>query len=368
MTNNSIDRLIRSDIVGLEEYTPIIPFEVLSAKLGFSPEQIVKLDANENPYGPSPKAVQAMSCFPYNHIYPDPGHTLLREALEGYVSVDRDYILCGNGSDELLDLVLRLFIEPGDAIINCPPTFGMYPFLAGVCGARIVEVPRRSDFSVDVEEIEARFAEDGTHSGRIKVIFICQPNNPDGSVTDGANLRRLLQLPAIVVVDEAYAEFSGETVASWVPHYPNLVVMRTFSKWAGLAGLRVGYGLFPLDIIAQLWKIKQPYNINVAAQAAALASLEDLDFLQRNVQRIVQERERLSGLLQTIPYLRPHPSRSNFVLCDVVGRDARGLKEVMEKRGILVRYFDKPGIADSIRVSAGLPEQTDMLMEALRSV
>ena len=368
MTNNSIDHLIRSDIVGLEEYTPIIPFEVLSAKLGFPPEQIVKLDANENPYGPSPRAVQAMSNFPYNHIYPDPSHTLLREALGGYTRLDRDYILCGSGSDELLDLVLRLFIEPGDAIINCPPTFGMYSFLAGVCGARIVEAPRRSDFSIDVEAIEACFAEDGAHSRRAKVIFICQPNNPDGSMTDEADLRRLLQLPVVVVVDEAYTEFSGETVASWVPHYPNLVVMRTFSKWAGLAGLRVGYGLFPLDIIAQLWKIKQPYNINVAAQAAALASLEDLDYLQGNVQRIVQERGRLFGLLQTIPYLRPHPSRSNFILCDVVGREARDLKRVLEKRGVLVRYYDKPGIADSIRISAGMPEQTDVLIEALRSV
>ena len=186
-------------------------------------------------------------------------------------------------------------------------------------------------------------------------------------MTDEADLRRLLQLPAIVVVDEAYAEFSGETVASWIPHYQNLVVMRTFSKWAGLAGLRVGYGLFPLDMIAQLWKIKQPYNINVAAQAAALASLEDLDYLQGNVQRIVRERERLFGLLQTIPFLRPHPSRSNFVLCDVVGRDACGLKKALEKRGVLVRYYDKPGIADSIRVTAGMPEQTDVLVEALRS-
>lgn len=368
MTNNSIDHLVRSDIADLEEYTPIIPFEVLSVKLGFPPERIVKMDANENPYGPSPKAVKAMSSFPYNHIYPDPSHTVLREALEGYIDVGREYILCGNGSDELLDLVLRLFIEPGDAVINCPPTFGMYPFLAGVCGARVVEVLRRSDHSVDVEAIEACFAEDRCRSGRVKVIFICQPNNPDGSLTGEEDLRRLLRLPAVVVVDEAYAEFSGKSVAGWVPEYPNLVVVRTFSKWAGLAGLRMGYGLFPLDMIAQLWKIKQPYNINVAAQAAALASIEDVDYLLGNVQRIVDERGRLFELLQAVPYLRPHPSHSNFILCDVVDRNACDLKTVLEKRGVMIRYYDKPGIADTVRITAGTPEQTNALMEALRSV
>jgi histidinol-phosphate aminotransferase len=147
-----------------------------------------------------------------------------------------------------------------------------------------------------------------------------------------------------------------------------LIVLRTFSKWAGLAGLRIGYGLFPLEIITQLWKIKQPYNINVAAQAAVLASLEDGDYLLGNVQRIVEERERLFGLLQTVPYLRPYPSRSNFILCDVLGRNACDLKQILEERGVLVRYYNKPGIADSIRVSVGLPAQTELLMEALRSV
>ncbi len=367
MTSNRIAPLIRSDIAGLEEYTPIIPFEVLSAKLGFTPEQIIKLDANENPYGPSPRAVQAIADFPYKHIYPDPGQMLLREALEKYLGLDRKYILCGNGSDELLDLVLRLFIEPGDGIINCPPTFGMYSFLAGVCGARVVQVPRRADFSVDADAIEAQF-EHQSIPGRIKVIFICRPNNPDGSMIDEADLLRLLKLPAVVVVDEAYTEFSGESVANWILEYPNLVVMRTFSKWAGLAGLRIGYGLFPTDMLNHLWKIKQPYNINVAAQAAVLASLEDVDYLFQNVQRIVQERERLYRLLQTIPYLQPYPSRSNFILCDVLGRSAYELKQKLEKRGVLLRYYDKPSIAHCIRVSVGTSEQTDALMDSLRNI
>ncbi len=363
-----IAQLVRPDIAGLEEYTPIAPFEVLSARLGFAPDRITKLDANENPYGPSPKAAQAIANFPYKHIYPDPGQTLLRDGLAKYLGLDKEHILCGNGSDELLDLILRLVIEPGDAVINCPPTFGMYSFLAGVCGARVVEVPRRADFSVAVEAIEAQFDQRPT-AGRIKVIFICRPNNPDGSMVPQAGLRRLLTLPALLVVDEAYVEFSGqESVAHWVPEYPNLVVLRTFSKWAGLAGLRIGYGLFPLPLMKHLWKIKQPYNINVAAQAAVLASLDDVDYLLRNVQRIIAERERLYRLLQTVAYLRPYPSRSNFILCRVVGRSAQELKQNLEKRGVLLRYYNKPGLDDCIRVSVGTPEQTDILMDVLQNL
>jgi histidinol-phosphate aminotransferase len=372
-----IKALFRSNVLDMEEYTPIVPLEVLSARLGFPPEQLVKLDANENPYGPSPRALRAMCDFPYTHIYPDPGQHLLCAALEKYIGLDRSFILCGTGSDELLDLVLRLFIEPGDAILNCPPTFGMYSFSAGVCGAQVINVPRRDDFSLDVEAVESRIADsvsatvaggDGTAHGRLKVLFISQPNNPDGGLVAKSVIERLLRWPVVVVMDEAYAEFSGETVAEWVPRYPNLIVMRTFSKWAGLAGLRFGYGLFPPDIIAQLWKIKQPYNVNVAAQAAVLASLEDMDYLGSNVRRIVAERERLSGLLQAVPYLRPYPSHSNFILCRVSGRDACDLKLALEKRGVLVRYFRKPGLTDCIRVSVGSPEQTDKLMHVLRSL
>lgn len=367
LSGEFIAQLVRPDIAGLEEYTPIAPFEVLSARLGFAPERITKLDANENPYGPSPKALKAIADFPYKHIYPDPGQTLLRDGLEKYLGIDKEHILCGNGSDELLDLILRLVIEPGDAVINCPPTFGMYTFLAGVCGARVVEVPRRADFAVDVEAIAAQFDQRPT-KGRIKVIFICRPNNPDGSMVCEADLHRLLQLPALIVVDEAYIEFSGESIAPWVLDYPNLVVLRTFSKWAGLAGLRIGYGLFPLPLMKHLWKIKQPYNINVAAQAAALASLDDVDYLLRNVQRIVAERERLYRLLHTVAYLQPYPSHSNFILCRVVGRSAHDLKRNLEQRGVLLRYYNKPGLDDCIRVSVGTPEQTDVLMDVLQNL
>jgi histidinol-phosphate aminotransferase len=360
-----MEALLRPDLQDLEEYTPIVPFEVLSQKLGIPVGSLIKLDANENPYGPSPKVRQALAAGDHYHIYPDPDHTLLREAIQSYIGLDKAHILCGNGSDELLDLVMRLFIQPGDAVINCPPTFGMYAFDAGINGARVVEVSRRSDFSLDVEGIEALF--DGRPEGeRPKLLFIASPNNPDGGITPGVDILRLLRLPLVVVIDEAYAEFSGESATHLVPEHPNLIVLRTFSKWAGLAGLRVGYGLFPLEIIKHLWKIKQPYNVNVAAQAAVLASLEDVDYLQGNLERIVAGRERLYANLQDIEYLRPYPSRSNFILCRVVGREASELKQTLERGGILVRYYRQPGLHDCIRISVGKPEQNEALLAALQ--
>jgi len=375
MTTFNIEDYLRPDIYEMEEYTPIEPLEVLSARLGLPPERIIKLDGNENPYGPSPQALAALADYGRYHIYPDPEHALLREAIQDYIGVDKAHIMFGNGSDELIDLIMRLVLGPGDAIINCPPTFGMYSFDAVICGAEVVRVPRRADFSLDVEEIRQRALDRPTIRPRLrldhltkKLLFVNSPNNPDGSLTSREDVLQLLELPLVVVIDEAYAEFSGTSVADLVPEHPNLIVLRTFSKWAGLAGLRIGYGIFPLDIIRHLWKIKQPYNVNVAAQAAALASLEHLDYLRANVQRIVTERERLYAELVQFDFLHPYPSHSNFILCRVLGRDARQLKLSLEREGILIRYFNKPGLRDCIRISAGKPDQTEVLIQALREV
>jgi histidinol-phosphate aminotransferase len=355
--------LIRPGILKMDPYTPIVPFEVLSTRLGLRPDRIVKVDANENPYGPSPKVAEALAQYPYYHIYPDPNHTILRQALEGYVGVGREHLMLGTGSDELLDVVVRLFVQPGDAIVNCPPTFGMYPFLGSIAGARIVSVPRATDFAVDVAAIEALFEGRGPPP---KLVFVASPNNPDGSVLSLADLDRLVALPVVVVVDQAYVEFGGADFSRLVPHYANLIVMRTFSKWAGLAGLRVGYGIFPVGVICHLFKIKQPYNVNAAAQAAVLASLEDLPTLQERVRTLIAERERLYHGLQAIDYLSPYPSQANFVLSRVQGRDAAQLKMALEQQGILVRYYQTPELQDCIRVSVGTPEQNVRVLAALQ--
>jgi len=364
MTPRPVSELIRSDIAEMEAYTPVVPFEVLGQRLGRRPEEIIKLDANENPYGPSPGVAQALARQSYYHIYPDPGQGALREALSQYVGLDADNIMVGHGADELIDLIMRAFIEPGDVVIDCPPTFGMYRFDGGINHARVVSACRKSDFSLDVEEIEKAVAREP----RAKLLFLTRPNNPDGGVPADEDILRLLALPLVVVLDEAYVEFHGRSLAGWVTSHPNLIVLRTFSKWAGLAGLRVGYGLFPGEIIEHLWKIKQPYNVNVAGTAAALASLKEREHLLRNVARIVEERERLYRELGRFDFLRPYPSRANFVLCRVVGREALGIKMQLERRGILIRYYDTPGLSDHIRVSVGRPEQSDALLTALEEI
>ena len=387
-------RLLLPHIADMEPYTPIEPFEVLSARLGRSPAQIVKLDANENPYGPHPAVREALAAYPFPHIYPDPEQHALRAALAEYVGVPAANIFPGHGADELIDLLCRVFLGPGDAIVNCPPTFGMYEFDAGLARARVVSVPRRADFSVDVERItnyelritngeaanqrtdERRMTKDAPrithHAPRStpKLLFLTSPNNPDGSLLTPDDLRLLLDLPVIVVLDEAYIEFAGleRSVARWVLERENLIVLRTFSKWAGIAGLRLGYGIFPGWLMPALWNAKQPYNVNVAATVAGLASLAHRAEIQTTVDALIVERERLLRELAKFPFLHPYPSQANFVLCRVVDRDAKTLKEALAARGILVRHYAKPGLENCIRVSAGRPEQTDALLAALADV
>ena len=191
----------------------------------------------------------------------------------------------------------------------------------------------------------------------------------------------LIDTGKIVVVDEAYFEFSNATVADSVPSYPNLVVLRTFSKWAGLAGLRIGYGFFPVDAADYLMKIKQPYNANAAAQAAVLASLADIEYLRLNVMKIVMERGRLFDKLKELGWLKPYPSQANFILCSLsysppcpsegAKRPKNLAKEIwqgLRKKGIFVRYFDTPRLKNCLRISVGRPEDTDALVKALKEV
>ena len=366
-----VTTLIRPEILTMEAYTPIVPFEVLSEQLGRDPAEIIKLDANENPYGPSPRALEALAELQYAHIYPDPESNRLREALAAYTGVPKTNLLAGLGADELIDLIQRLFLRPGDAIIDLPPTFGMYGFDAALNGAGVVTVTRRDDFSIDIEAVERAIADLAAAGRRAPLLFATSPNNPDGSVIDDATLERLLALPLVVVLDEAYIEFHGVTHSrmTWVLEHANLIVLRTFSKLAGLAGLRVGYGAFSSTLMPHFWKIKQPYNVPVSASAAAIAALSDVEGLHANVARLTAERDRMSEALSELGWLQPYPSRSNFVLCRVHGRDARELRETLaRKHGILIRYFNKPGLRDCIRISVGKPEQTDALLTALRKI
>lgn len=361
---------IRAHLESLPPYTPIEPFEVLSERVGRAPSEIVKLDANENPYGPLPVVRQALGKLDFPHIYPDPESRLLRKSLAEFTGVGEEYLLAGAGADELIDLILRVLVEPGETVISCPPTFGMYPFDADVNAARCIEIPRKADFSLDVDAI-CKAVE--THQP--KILFVASPNNPDGSLLDPTTMDRLLSLPLLVVLDEAYIEFASENLGAnlsrirEVPSRENLVVLRTFSKWAGLAGLRVGYGAFPLWLMPTLWKSKQPYNVNVAASVAAQVSIEHRDELAKIVERLKRERGRLFTALQEISFLKPYPTQSNFILCQVIDRDAAELKRrLAEEHGVFIRYFNKPGLRDHIRISVGRPQDTGTLLRALRAM
>ena len=361
---------VRKHLESLPPYTPIEPFEVLSARLVREPSQIVKLDANENPYGPLPVVREALARMEFPHIYPDPESRALRKALAKFTGVDEEYLLAGSGADELIDLLMRVFLDPNDCIISCPPTFGMYPFDAELNAARCIEIPRNANFSLSVEAIKKAVEE-----YQPKLLFVTSPNNPDGSLIPHDVMDELLSLPTLVVLDEAYIEFAGENLGASlsrireVSQRDNLVVLRTFSKWAGLAGLRIGYGAFPKCLMPILWKSKQPYNVNVAASVAAQVSLEHVDELKKVVDLLKTERERLYEELHDISYLKPFPTRSNFILCQVIDKDALQLKkDLAEKQGIFIRYFNKPGLKDCIRVSVGRPQDTDRLLKALKGI
>jgi histidinol-phosphate aminotransferase len=357
-------KLIRPEVEAMSAYTPILPFEVLSEKLGRKPEDIIKLDANENPYGISPKVREALASLRFAHIYPDPEHTALREAISRNINIPSENIFPGAGADEIIDLILRLVLSPGDRVIDCPPTFGMYSFDTELNGGRLVEVPRREDFSIDVEAIEKAVEKE-----KPKVIFLTSPNNPTGTLLAEEDLMRLLKQPVLIVVDEAYIEFAGaESFAKYVNQYDNLAILRTFSKRAALAGMRVGYGIFPKILMPYLWKMKQPYNVSVASTAAAIAFLQDKEWMDDVLKKMIAEREKLVKNLATIPYLEPYPSKANFVLCKVVGRSASDLKLALEKKGILIRYYKKQGLQDCIRISVGKPEQTDKVLQTLREL
>jgi histidinol-phosphate aminotransferase len=342
-------------------YVPVQPPEVLAQRLGVPVGTIIKLDANENPYGPSPKVLAALAAARNYHIYPDPEQRRTREAFGRYVGYGPEWVLAGAGSDELIEIAVRLFVPPGEAILNFPPTFSMYPFLADVLAGRVINVERRADYSIDLGAALAA-------ASKSRLIFTVSPNNPTGTCLSRAELDTLLATGVPLVVDEAYAEFSGESFAGLVRHHPNLLVLRTLSKWAGLAGLRIGFMIMHPSLVEIGLRVKQPYSVNVAAETATLASFEDLPVLQERVTAIVAERERMAELLSALPGFEVTPSRGNFLLCRLSGVDAKEVHAELLAKGIMVRHFDTPLLRNHLRISVGRPEQTDTLLAALRDI
>ncbi len=360
MTNRNALDFVHPHWRDLDPYEAADPPELLAERAGTTEADLVKLNANENPYGPSPRTLEALSDIRRVHIYPDPAQTAMRQALSDYVGVGPQHIVVGNGSDEIIDLVFRAVLGPGDIVVNSVPTFGMYDVTARICGAAVREVERDAGFRLDVEG-----ALDAAQSA--KIIVLASPNNPSGNATPLADIERLLSSNCIVIVDEAYAEFSGRSAAPLVARHPNLVVLRTLSKWAGLAGLRVGYGIMNADIADVLMRGKPPYNVSQAAEAALLASLADAPLLQERLALIVRERERMASVLDELSGVSPLPSEANFILCRMPEGKGRAVYDGLAARGVSVRYYSRGKLADYLRISVGTPEQTDRLIEALRA-
>ncbi len=354
--------LLLPHIRQLKTYDGVDPMEVMAQQAGIPSDKVIRLNGNENPFGPSPEVVKALGSFQHFNHYPDPDQRQLRDALSTYLDVPAERIVAGNGSDELIDMILRMFLGPGENIVIPTPTFGMYAFSAEVCGGEVRSVPRNQAFEIDTEAT-VNAVDDGT-----KAIFLASPNNPTGNVATEAQVRALLSTGKVVVVDETYYEFCGHTALPLLDEYPNLVVLRTFSKWAGLAGLRIGLGVMDRDVALTMMSMKSPYNVNLAAEVALLASLGDRATLLNRVQAIVKERIRMTGLLEQIKGIQVWPSQANFILCRLpVGR-GQEIFEGLCRRGIFLRYFNTPQLRDFVRASVGMPEETDQVVAALEEL
>lgn len=345
-------KLLRRDLDALPDYTPAhVP----------DPRAVIKLDSNENAYGPSPRVLKALGDTRTWQFYF--GQEDVRDQLAGYAGVAPENIVITNGGDESIDLVLRAVLEPGDTVIDAPPSFEMYRILAIANRGRIVDVPRLDNFEADVESILCSAQE-----ANAKVICLASPNNPDGKLLPRADLIRILDWGALVLLDEAYFEYAGESAVDLIGQFPNMVIVRTFSKWAALAGLRVGYVIAAKEFADGLHKLRAPYNVNWAGLVAARESLNDADYLLGNVRATIAERERMCVELGRLNWLEPIPSHTNFLLMRVREREPQAIRQHFAARNILIRAFRSARLQDYIRISIGTPEMNDAVLRALQEL
>lgn len=325
----------------------------------------INLSANENPYDlPADLKARITSAaldIPFNR-YPDPLALELRAAIAAYHGLDRANVVIGNGGDELLKAILLAYGGPGRTAVTFEPTFVMYAILAALTGTACLKVARDDQFAIPAEALE-KVGPSGAG-----IVFVCSPNNPTGNLATEAEIVALLKGGSLVVVDEAYGEFSGASVAGLLSSYPNLAVLKTFSKAFSLAGLRVGYLLSSPDVVANILKVKLPYNVNAFSQAAATVLMKNRGRFDGVIDEIRAERGRLSNAISRIDGLTLSPSRANFILVKSA-RPAADLWRNLLERGILVRYFERtPGLEDCLRITVGTPAENDAVIEALREL
>jgi len=354
----------KPSIQSVHPYKPGKPISEVERELGLS--HVIKLASNENPLGPSPKAVKAASrVLRELHLYPDGGSFYLTDGLARYLKVPKENIIIGNGSNEIIELLARGFVSEGDEVLSSEGTFLVYPILTQVCGARYVTVPMKN-YGYDLASLAKKI------TARTKLIFIANPNNPTGTYIPKREVAAFLKkVPssAMVCFDEAYFDFVEardfpDIQSVILKGRKNVCILRTFSKAYGLAGLRIGYGVFHPETAAYLHKIRQPFNVNSVAQAAALASLEDRAFL-RKTQKLVFTGRRFLGRELKKMGLHYLESQANFLLFDA-GCDGEELFNRMLKRGVIVRSMKSYGFLTWIRVTVGLPAQNKKFIQCLQ--
>lgn len=352
----------------LEAISPYVagkPIEETVREYGLDPARIVKLASNENPLGMSPKAKNAaMQALVNGTRYPDGAAQVVREAAAVFAGVSPDEVIVGNGSDEILGLIARTVLAPGDRCVYSQYSFSVYELSAQECAAECVEVPAK-DFHVDLDGLLA------ATDVNTRLIYITNPNNPTGLPLEPAALFNFLErVPekCVVVLDEAYTDFMDEKLRTdsfaWVKKFPNLLVTRTFSKAYGLAGLRAGFGVANKELIEMMNRIRPPFNMNSAAQAAAVAALEDQAFLKTVVDSNTKERARLAAFFNELG-LDQLPSQANFIMVRV-GPKATEINEAMLRCGVILRPLKSYGLPEYMRISVGSREENDIFMKAFR--
>jgi histidinol-phosphate aminotransferase len=338
-----IDKLIRTNIRNLQAYS--------SARDEFSGNEGVFLDANENPYGN------------WNR-YPDPYQRELKAYVSELKGVDVSGIFVGNGSDEVIDLLFRIFCEPGkDKALTFSPTYGMYNVSAAINDVQVLEIPLNADFDLDINEIIPAL-----NDPDLKLIFICSPNNPTGNSLSIKAIESILQaFNGLVLVDEAYIDFSSQpSLISLLEQYPNLIVSQTMSKARGLAAARVGFAFASPEIVAWMNKVKPPYNVSALNQNEALIALKNTERFDREIKELLRERSRMSNTLEQFSIVKKvYPSDANFLLIEVT--DANELYNKLVEQGIIVRNRNGV-IKNCLRITIGNPDENERLLNELKRI
>jgi histidinol-phosphate aminotransferase len=322
---------------------------------------VIKLNANENPYPPSPKVLRALRSATDGslRLYPEPASDSLREEASRVYGVGAEHIIAGNGSDELLTILMRCFVGPRDHVAYPMPTYSLYDTLVDIQGGIRAPVDYPPDFSIPASLAAQRAA----------LTFLCNPNAPSGTLVRPAEIARLANaVRGILVVDEAYIDFASARDVTAIPlvrRFSNLVVLRTFSKSFSLAGLRIGLAFASTGIIDGMMKVKDSYNLNRLSAIAAIAALKDLPAMRRNVQRIQRERAALSRALHAMDF-QVYESETNFILARRPGTDVHAIQQALKRQKILIRYFAVPGLDDCLRITIGTRVEMKTLLAALR--